>query len=88
MSTTNGTDARPDVEWMLNDGALAAVALGRAFPDPAALFPETAAGRGITEAGLEPDLEFCAEMDRHDVLPILADRQLTLLTPSAAVSED
>jgi 2-phosphosulfolactate phosphatase len=81
-------EARPGVEWKLNDGAQAAVALGQAFPDPAALFPETAAGRGIIEAGLEPDLEFCARRDRHDVLPILTDRQLNLLTSSAGVSEE
>ena len=68
----------PDAEWELNDGAVAAMALAEAFPDPAALFPRTAAGRAIVEAGLGDDLAYCARTDLRDVLPVLQDRQIIL----------
>lgn len=71
--------SRPDVEWELNDGAIAALALADRFPDPAALFPETAAGRAIQEAGLGTDLAFCARRDIRKVVPVLQERQITLL---------
>ena len=77
-------DACPDVSWEMNDGALAALALGAHYADPAALFPRTAAGRGIREAELEPDLAFCARRDRHDIVPVLDDRQITLDPPGEA----
>ncbi|HEU0014017.1 MAG TPA: 2-phosphosulfolactate phosphatase [Longimicrobium sp.] len=70
--------ALPDDEWELNDGAHAAMALAREFPDPGALFPRTAAGRQIVEAGLAADLKLCARRDRHRIVPVLQDRQLTL----------
>jgi 2-phosphosulfolactate phosphatase len=80
-------EARPEVEWVLNDGAHAAVALGRAYPDPAALLPTTAAGQAIAAAGLGEDVAFCAQVDLHDGVPVLHDRQVTLPAPGASVSE-
>jgi 2-phosphosulfolactate phosphatase len=72
-------EARPDVEWTMNDGARAALALGRAFDgDAASLFAETAAGRQVADAGLEADLAFCAQTNLRDVLPVLQDRSITL----------
>jgi hypothetical protein len=70
--------ALPDDTWEMNDGARAAMALAREFPDPSALFPQTAAGRQIVEAGLAADLKLCARRDRHRIVPVLQDRQLTL----------
>lgn len=70
--------AQPDVAWQLNDGATAALALAEEFPDPVALFPHTAAGRAIVDAGLGDDLEWCARTDLRDVLPVLQDRQIVL----------
>lgn len=75
--------ALPEVEWELNDGAVAAVALGKEFPDPATLFPLTAAGRNLVEAGLGDDLPFCAHTDLRDVLPVLEGRQIVLATVEA-----
>ncbi len=69
---------RSDEAWELNDGAVAALALADRFADPATLFPATAAGRGILEAGLGADLTFCARRDVRKVLPVLHDRQITL----------
>jgi 2-phosphosulfolactate phosphatase len=70
--------ALPEVEWELNDGAVAALALAEEFPDPAALFPRTSAGRSIADAGLGEDLEWCARTDLRDVLPVLEGRQIVL----------
>jgi 2-phosphosulfolactate phosphatase len=80
-------EAKPEAEWVLNDGALAAMALGRAFADPAALLPTTAAGQAIAAAGLGEDIAFCAQVDRHEVVPVLHDRQVTLPAPGAHASE-
>jgi 2-phosphosulfolactate phosphatase len=75
-------EAAPDTEWELNDGAVAALALATRYPDPRALFPDTAAGRAITEAGLATDLAFCARRDIRNVVPVLQDRQITLQRPA------
>lgn len=79
-------EARPG-DWQLNDGALAALELAREFSTDAELFARTAGGRAIMNAGLAEDLAFCAQMDRHSILPVLHNRHITLATPTAAVSE-
>lgn len=72
-------EKRPEAEWTMNDGARAALALGRAWSgDAEALFAETAAGRQVAEAGLAPDLVFCAQTDLRDVVPVLHDRSITV----------
>ena len=72
-------EALPDVEWTMNDGARAALALGRAWNgDAAALFAETAAGRQLADVGLEADLAFCAQVNLRDVVPVLQDRSITV----------
>jgi 2-phosphosulfolactate phosphatase len=81
----------PDADWELNDGAMAALAMALRYPDPDELFRETAAGKQIVEVGLREDLAFCALTDRHDVVPVLNDRQVVLAAPtpaSAAAAED
>lgn len=70
-------EARPG-EWTLNDGAQAALALAREFPPEEALFRKTASGRTVESAGLEADLEFCARVDTHDIVPVLHERTITL----------
>jgi 2-phosphosulfolactate phosphatase len=75
--------ALPDAEWELNDGAVAALALAEEFADPAKLFPHTAAGRAIVEAGLGEDLAHCARTDLREVLPVLEGRQIVLATVEA-----
>ncbi|MBV9772442.1 MAG: 2-phosphosulfolactate phosphatase [Gemmatimonadetes bacterium] len=79
-------EARPG-EWQLNDGARAAMSLAREFGPTVELFAGTAAGQAITAAGLSDDLAFCAQTDRHAVVPVLQERQITLATPLHAVSE-
>lgn len=72
--------------WEMNDGAMAALAVAEKHQDLLALFQAVAAGKQIAEAGLEDDLAFCARVDRHDILPVLHDRQISLAT-SVAVGE-
>ncbi len=74
-------DAREGT-WRLNDAARAAVALVREFGTGVELFRSTLGGRAIVEAGLEEDLPFCAQVDLHDVLPILHERNITLAPTS------
>ncbi|HEX6038367.1 2-phosphosulfolactate phosphatase [Longimicrobium sp.] len=75
--------ALPDAEWEMNDGAVAALALAEEFADPATLFPLTAAGRAIVEAGLGDDLAFCAQTDLREVVPVLEGRQIVLAAVEA-----
>jgi phosphosulfolactate phosphohydrolase-like enzyme len=70
-------EARPG-DWELNDGALAAVALAREFGVSSRFFGLTAGGRNIINARMTDDLEFCAQLDLHDLLPVLHDRNITL----------
>ncbi len=73
-------------DWKLNDDALAAIALADSFGTGVELFEKTAAGELIKEAGLGEDLAFCAQMNRHDILPVLRDRNITLLQASPDAS--
>jgi 2-phosphosulfolactate phosphatase len=70
-------DARPG-DWALNDGALAALALAREFGVKAGAFRMTASGRQLLAVGHESDLDFCAQMDTLQVLPVLHERSISL----------
>lgn len=70
------TAGRPG-DWLLSDGALAAVALAESFGGGSDLFRRSAAGRMITEAGLAEDLDFASRLDVHDVIPVLHERNIT-----------
>lgn len=68
----------PDTD-VLPDTAQAAVLLAEArLGDLRSLFDGTASGRQLIEAGLGEDLDFCAQLDRHDVVPRFHDGQITL----------
>jgi 2-phosphosulfolactate phosphatase len=73
--------ARPG-EWRLNDGALAAMTLAEQFGVDERMFRQTAAGRLILNAGLEKDLDFCAQVDTLQVLPVLQERNIVLSSPA------
>jgi 2-phosphosulfolactate phosphatase len=51
------------------DAVLAATALYRSWPDAAALFRLTAAGRNVLAIGLEEDLAYCAVPDSSEIVP-------------------
>lgn len=61
----------------MNDGALAAAALERRYRDHlGAVIGRTAAARQIVEAGHADDIPYCLTWDRHDVVPVMSDRQI------------
>jgi 2-phosphosulfolactate phosphatase len=63
----------------LNDAAYTAALAARARLDALEpLLGRTAAGRQLVEAGLGEDLAFCAQLDRHAIVPHFRDRQVTL----------
>lgn len=76
-------DARP-AEWQMNDGARAALALARAYPTPESMLAASAAGQSLLSVGFGQDLAFCARIDRNDIVPVLHDRLITSLAPTAA----
>ena len=61
----------------LNDAALAASALERRYRRHlAGVMRRTAAARQIEEAGHGEDIAYCLTRDRHDVVPVMSDRQI------------
>ena len=38
----------------------------------------TAAGKNLVGVGLESDLELCASLDRHSLVPEMRDRRITV----------
>jgi 2-phosphosulfolactate phosphatase len=65
------------VRTELNDGGLAAAALERRYrAHLAAVMKRTSAARQIIEAGHESDIAYCLTRDRHDVVPVMSDRQI------------
>lgn len=62
-----------------SDSALAAAQLARRhLPRLGRTLRRCAAGRQLIELGFEADVEFCASVDRYDVVPRYRDRQITL----------
>ena len=66
----------------LDDASLAVRALAGAFRVDADFLGTTAAGKALIEVGLGADLDRCAEIDRHDIVPEMHERMIRL--PDAA----
>jgi 2-phosphosulfolactate phosphatase len=73
---TAGAIADAAVEYLASrtpcrttDAVLGASMLYRSWPDAAALFRLTAAGRNVVAIGLEEDLTYCAVPDSSDIVP-------------------
>jgi 2-phosphosulfolactate phosphatase len=65
-------------EWVLNDAALASMALAREFGAKTETFRSSESGRTLVSTGHEEDLDFCAQLDTLNVLPVLHERNITL----------
>jgi 2-phosphosulfolactate phosphatase len=63
-------------EREMNDGARAAWALAGVMPPAVETLAATAAGRAVIEHGFAADLEICAQVDRHALVPELRDQAL------------
>ena len=65
-----------------NDAARAAMYLeGRYRDEVQRLFEESAHGAALLEAGYGEDLVLCGAVDSTPVVPVYADRQITMLGP-------
>jgi len=63
----------------MNDAALAAAALEKRYRGHlTSVVTRTRAARQITDAGLTDDIAYCMTEDRHSVVPVMSDRQVTL----------
>jgi 2-phosphosulfolactate phosphatase len=65
-----------EAEYEMNDAALAAKALASRKPTKKFL-GETVGGKALIEIGLGDDLDICAEVDRHDLVAVMADQAIT-----------
>jgi 2-phosphosulfolactate phosphatase len=66
----------------LNDAAQACALIDLKYGDDlASVFNASEHGRALREAGYADDLEACAAIDSHPVIPIYQDRQITKLGP-------
>lgn len=66
----------------LNDAAQACAMIDRKYGDDlAAIFHASEHGRALRDAGFAGDLEACAAIDSHPVIPVYQDRQITKLGP-------
>ncbi len=61
----------------LAEDARAAADLARLHGVSAAVLAGTAAGRALVEVGLGDDLELCAAVDRHKIVPMMRDEIIT-----------
>ena len=74
------------VEVDLNDAAMGAVEMALTFRVNAHFLASTSTGRRLMEMGLREDLEVCAEIDRHSVVPEMDDRVIQLRSRGAGSS--
>lgn len=65
-------------EHLLNDAGQAARALAGARRPSKRFLKATTDGRALVELGFEEDLDFCAEVDRHDIVPEMRDQAIML----------
>ncbi len=69
----------PD-DVVLDDAARAALTLAEGIEPSREFLSETAAGRALIAIDLGADLEVCAQMDRHAIVPEMHDQALVLAT--------
>lgn len=68
--------ARLNVNVRMNDAAFAATALERRYRGRlGSVITRTSAARQIIDAGLRDDIAYCLEENRHNVVPVMVDRQ-------------
>lgn len=61
----------------LNDASRAALVLATSLQPNRAVLADSAAGGVLSEIGLIDDLEVCADVDRHGIVPEMKDRAIT-----------
>jgi len=69
-------------ETELNDAGRVAADLASKYRVDAEFLRSTAAGKALIEVGLDGDLELCASLDRHALVPEMRERRISI--PSQA----
>jgi 2-phosphosulfolactate phosphatase len=64
--------------WTLDDAATAALALAEPTSMDTSFLAGTEAGEKLKGLGLGADVELCARLDRHDIVPEMHDRMIQL----------
>jgi 2-phosphosulfolactate phosphatase len=65
---------------VLGDAAnVAAIVDRRMGADLSSVLRDSEHGRALVDAGLADDVAYCAEVDRHPVIPVYRDRQVVRL---------
>ena len=77
---------RTEGRRILNDAAMGAVEMALTFRINAHFLASTSTGQHLIEIGLREDLEVCAEIDRHSVVPEMDDRVIQLRSTDAGSS--
>ena len=75
-----------EVDVELNDAAMGAVEMALTFHVNTHFLASTSTGKHLIEIGLRDDLEVCAEIDRHSVVPEMDDRVIQLRSTDAGSS--
>lgn len=65
----------------LNDAGRVALDLARWYPIDVDTLRGTSAGKALMEIGLAGDLDLCASLDRHAVVPEMKERRVCLPSP-------
>lgn len=65
----------------INDAARVVLDLAEKYEPGASFLRSTAAGQALVEVGLESDLDFCATVDRHAIVPEMRERRIGLPRP-------
>ncbi|MBT8397582.1 MAG: 2-phosphosulfolactate phosphatase [Gemmatimonadetes bacterium] len=71
-----GVDGDGDV--VMNDAARVAADLASNYTVSADFLGSTAAGKNLLGIGLESDLELCASLDRHSLVPEMRERRISV----------
>lgn len=61
----------------MNDASRAAMVLAESLQPDRAVLADTAAAGVLSEIGLADDLEICADVDRHGIVPEMKDQAIT-----------
>ena len=72
-----------EVDIELNDAAVGAVVMALTFRINTHFLASTSTGQRLIEIGLREDLDICAEIDRHSVVPEMDDRVIQLRSTDA-----
>ena len=78
---------KQDGEIEFNDAAVAAMELANAFQVNSDFLASTAAGQRLLEIGFQEDLDLCAQIDQHAVVPEMDDRVIRARLPGMDLPE-